>query len=230
MTDAPPPPDQAGLRDKIAELPAAGKDKVRSLLSRVTLLGAVGTLLSFGFNVAGVQEKVCSFSAPQPLLSDGCGSLGLGSKPSRAERLAWEALPAGECKAIEGFVSKFKDTAYLDEATHSLELRRLIRASQVSDYARDGDSLAYVRQAPRPFGSRTAAEASARQMAEADAAAGACAPDGPEEQLVRVELIEFKPQCNELPGSGFMCGADYRPRCRMHGKRNIEWCGTGAPE
>jgi hypothetical protein len=230
MTDEAPQPEPTGLRDKLTALPEAGKDHVKSLLGRVTLLGLLGTLLSFGFNVAGVQEKSCSFSAAQPLLSDGCGALGLGSKPTRQERLAWEALPAGDCKAIEAFVGKFDDTAYLDQATHSLELRRLIRASQVSDYARDGVSLAYVRQSPRPFGSRTAAEASARQLAAADAATAACAPDGPEEALVRVELIEFKPQCTEVPGVGTMCGADYRPRCHMHGRQNIEWCGTGSPK
>lgn len=229
MTDETPAPEPSGLRDKLSALPDAGKDKVKTLLSRVTLLGALGTLFSFGFNVAGVQEKACSFSAPQPLLSDSCGALGLGSKPPREERLAWAALPAGDCKAIEGFVSKYKDTAYLEKATHSLELRRSVRAVSVTNYARDGVNLAYVRQAPRPLGSRTAAEASARQLAETDAATAACAPDGPEERRVRVELIEFTPQCTEIPGTGFMCGADYRPRCHMTGRRLIEWCGTGAP-
>ncbi len=229
MTDDTPPPD-ASLRDKLIALPETGKDHVKSLLGRVTLLGVLGTVLSFGFNIAGVQEKSCSFSAAQPLLSDGCGALGLGSKPTREERLAWEALPAGNCKAIEDFVSRFKDTAYLEQATHSLELRRMIRGSQVRDYTRDGDALVYVRQSMTPFATRAAAEAGARQAAQADAASQACAPDGAEEQLVSVELIEFKPQCNDVPGAGFMCGADYRPRCNMHGKQAIEWCGTGAPQ
>lgn len=230
MTGETPPSPQPSLKDQLSNLPEAGKDRVRSMLSRITLLGALGTVLSFGFNIAGVQEKACSFSVPQPLLSDGCGALGLGSKPTREERLAWQALPAGDCKAIEGFVSRFKDTAYLDKATHSLNLRRMIRDTKISNYSRDGASLSYVRQAPRPFALREAAEARARELAAADAATQACAPDGAEERLVRVELLEFAPQCSEVPGAGFMCGADYRPRCHMNGRRNIEWCGTGSPK
>ena len=40
----------------------------------------------------------------------------LASQPSEAEEVAWQALPAGDCKALRGFVREFGDGAYRDRA------------------------------------------------------------------------------------------------------------------
>ena len=81
--------------------PAKGPTK--RLMKRLTYSGFASALafggLSFGLNLFHGQEQVCNLPLLQPSVSDVCGALGLGHRPVRNERIAWEARPAGSCPA-----------------------------------------------------------------------------------------------------------------------------------
>ena len=85
----------AACRAKLDGAPApAPKAPSLRLYRRVRAgaLGAVGTGLiwALGANVGGVQGAICNMPIGQPLVSDTCGGVGLGGRPTRDERLAWE--------------------------------------------------------------------------------------------------------------------------------------------
>ena len=202
-----------------------GRWKLRRWARRITLLGTCVALFSFIWNFNGIQEKACSVRFMQPKVSDICGNLGLGNKPTHAERVAWEKLPPGDCDALADYARRFSTSPLNARAAEWHELRRTLHETNVSDFVREAGELSYVRQAEHSAGSQALAEAGARQAALDDAKASQCAPADADEMLMRVELMEFKPQCREIPGAGWFCGADYKPRCLMHGRRLREWCG-----
>jgi hypothetical protein len=78
----------------------------------------------FAFNTFGVASQVCTLPGPQPGLSDSCGSLGLGGRPDRTERLAWEARASGSCTALRDHIARFPDGAYRSEAADLLTARK----------------------------------------------------------------------------------------------------------
>jgi hypothetical protein len=216
--------------DRARAWPRFGRRRIQTWLGRASVLTIIAGAVGFGMNLWGMQGRICSVPFPQPLVSDTCGSMGLGNKPTRRERLEWNALPPGDCKAVEEFIARHKNSPYLPKAAQLLGLRRQVREPMTSDFLRESPAISYVRQSAHPLASRMAAEVSARRQAEADAAVSLCAPQDPEERLMRVELITFAPQCREIATAGFFCGADYRARCVMHGHRERDWCGPGKPE
>jgi hypothetical protein len=88
------------------------------------------TLLSLAFasamTILSVQNNLCSINFNQPSLSDLCGSLGLGEKPTRVERLAWEARPTGSCDALRTHIERFPEGALRAAAADMLDGRRSI--------------------------------------------------------------------------------------------------------
>jgi RNA polymerase sigma factor (sigma-70 family) len=52
----------------------------------------IAALFAFSANVFEVQERVCAAPGLQPGLSDVCGGWGLGGRPTREYRLAFDAL------------------------------------------------------------------------------------------------------------------------------------------
>jgi hypothetical protein len=221
-----------GRRDarRIAAFPRYGVARLRRSLRRVTLIGLAAMVLGLAFNLWSAQDRACSMSFAQPFASDICGSLGIGRKPSRAERLAWENLPPGDCEALEEFTREYGKGANGTLATQRLLLRRAVREPKVSEFAFDAFAPGYARQGSTPFATKREAEASAREEAIEDARKRYCAPNEPSERLLRVELTSFTPVCSpNVSGSGIRCGADYQARCVMVGHRKREWCGPGGP-
>jgi hypothetical protein len=201
-----------------------GRFRVRRWKANLSLAGAVALAWTIGWNLFGVQDQMCSVRFLQPHLSDRCGDLGLGNKPTGAERQAWEALPAGDCEALKGYQARFPSSPLVPRAADALALRRPVREPAARAFVREPDAaFSYVRQAERPM-ARAAAEAAVRGLAERDAAENQCAPVDAAERLVRVELAELRPDCRELPGLGHFCGANYRARCHMHGRPLRDWC------
>lgn len=221
-----------GLRDsrRIAALPRYAAKRLRRYLSRVTLIGLTASAFFFAINLWGAQDRVCSIAIAQDAASDICGAIGIGHKPTRAERLAWVSLPPGDCKALENFARKYGQGTNGPEATQRILLRRVVRESAISQYAYDAIAPGYARQSITPFATQNDAEAGARQEAIKDATERYCAPSDPNDRLVRVELTSFTPVCTpHIPGFGIRCGADYHARCVMVGHKPREWCGAGAP-
>lgn len=119
----------ATVRAKLARepLPAATGPalRVRRRLFWGGLSGA-GLLSAalFAFNTFGLASSVCTMPGPQPGLSDSCGAMGLGGRPNRTEREAWEAKPAGSCVALRAHVARFPEGAFRRQAADLLTARR----------------------------------------------------------------------------------------------------------
>lgn len=107
------------------------KGPLRRTLHRASLgllsTGGLAGLFALSANVASVQNHACSVAWVQPGVSDVCGALGLGGKPKRAERLAWEALEPGSCDALRTHVETFPDGAFRDDAADRIAARRVTR-------------------------------------------------------------------------------------------------------
>src|SRR4029453_67872 len=80
---------------------------------------------SLAFDPFGVASGVCAIPGPQPGLSDSCGIFGLGGRPSKAERLAWEARPTGNCEALRKHISSFPDGVFRTKAADLLTARKI---------------------------------------------------------------------------------------------------------
>ncbi len=88
----------------------------------------VGGLVAFGADLLSIQETVCSAAFVQPQLSDACGSWGFGGKPTKTERLAWEALPQGDCDALRSHIEDFPNGSFRDDAADMLTARRVVKS------------------------------------------------------------------------------------------------------
>ena len=107
----------------------------RILLSGVSSAG-VAALAAVAFNIFGAASVICTTPGLQPGLSDACGAVRLGERPSHAERLAWSAIPAGSCPALRAHIARFPEGAYRREAADLLTARRVSVASRWSPVRR----------------------------------------------------------------------------------------------
>ncbi len=219
---------RAAARDlrRAAALPRFLRSRGQRWLGRVTLLGFASALAALGFNVWGAQNRVCSMGLVQPWMTDTCGAFGLGGRPSKAERLAWDMLPPGDCAALEEYVRRYEHGTNLAAATQRLQLRRRVLDAAVSDFTFDTEG--YANHLGRILPTRALAEAEAAKEAIRDASERHCKPGDASARLVRVELLSIQPGCSNVV-AGFVCGADYRARCVMTGHRQRDWCGPGGP-
>lgn len=107
--------------------PATGPRK--RLMRRLTYSGfasAIGFgVLAFGFNLFRAQNRVCGIPLLQPSVSDVCGAMGLGDRPSKRERTAWEGREPGSCAALRTHIERFPNGTYRDEAASMLAARRV---------------------------------------------------------------------------------------------------------
>ena len=81
--------------------------------------------LALAFNVFSAQDQVCGV----PLIAASdlglCGALGLGNRPTKAERVAWEGREPGSCAALRTHIERFPQGAYRDKAADMLAARRV---------------------------------------------------------------------------------------------------------
>ncbi len=147
------------------------KGPLRRAMARTGLGGGVFAALAFGFlaDVASVQKQACSLAYVQPGLSDICGALGLGDKPTREARLAFEALPPGDCAALEGFRDRFETSPLRAIADSRLANPRIMREERWEPYDRQDPVLfqpAYDPPAASEADARAATLARAQEQAE----------------------------------------------------------------
>ncbi len=217
----------ACVRAKIEgrEAPAARGPATR-LFRRIFYGGALSALaagvMAFGFNALGSQDQVCAAPIAQPMLGDACGALGLGSAPTRAERLSWVQRAPGSCEALRTHIAQFPDGAYRAQAADLLAAARSERASDHSPLRRP--VRGYVRQSETPFPGEAAAQADALVRAEADARATLCAPQSEFERLDGVVVTPGAYDCRRSPGGGIACALDYAAECRMGERALLEHC------
>ncbi len=178
--------------------------------------------LAFALNAFHVQNGLCRVAGLQPGLSDACGALHLGDAPSRAERIAWQARPAGDCEALRAHIARFPDGAYRSQAADLLQGALVSRAETYTPAPRD--VRGYVRQSEQAFASVAQAQADARARALTDAEQIACAPHDAFERAAGASLDTVRFDCRARPG-GQVCAADYAATCKIEARALTERCG-----
>jgi hypothetical protein len=181
-----------------------------------------GALWAIAYNVGGTQAAICTVPLGQPLLSDACGALGLGGRPDRDERIAWESRPKGDCAALRAHIVRFPDGAYRRLAADLLAAETVERSPTWSPAPRT--ARGYVRQSLQTFGTADAAQADAKSRAQADAAS-LCAPLDANQRLAGVEVAPIAFDCRPGLGGGSVCGLDYSATCRLESRAMVERCG-----
>lgn len=218
------------VRAKLADEPLpAPRAPARRIARRLAWGGASSAALLFAlliaFNSFGIARSICSLPVPQPGLADTCGNFGLGLKPSRAERLAWESLPAGSCPALREFVQRHPDGALRGKAADLLTARRVSREESWSAATR---SLALFQPAEGPV-SRTEAAARERALADSVVTAERLCRDFGATSLYRFEGAETRADrwsCEKSRG-GYACSFDGSAVCKLQVRavNERETCG-----
>lgn len=84
------------------------------------------TVAITGFDLLNAQEQFCRIPNLQPGISDFCGFAGMGDRPTREERIAWEAWDKRSCKALEDHISAFPDGKFAGAATALLATKKSV--------------------------------------------------------------------------------------------------------
>ena len=111
----------AAVKAKLEGRPVpAAKGPMKRLRQRLTygtvLSAIVACLGAFGSNAFHAQEKVCAVPGLQPAVSDLCGTFGFGDRPTKSERLAWQARRPGHCEDLRSHLGRFPEGAYRFQA------------------------------------------------------------------------------------------------------------------
>lgn len=122
----------AAVHAKVGGEPSPpAKGPARQLMRRFIYGGVASAIgaaaLGFGFDVLGVQDHACTIELLQPSLSDFCGAVGIGERPTREERLAFEKLPPGDCAALQDFRERFETSPLRALADSRLADKRVVR-------------------------------------------------------------------------------------------------------
>ncbi|MEO9738073.1 MAG: hypothetical protein ABJO09_00045 [Hyphomicrobiales bacterium] len=213
---------------KVAPPPPRGP--VVRLVQRLCAGLTVGVIIAFAFgfalNLLELQNNLCSIGFNQPTLSDFCGKYGLGDKPTRDERVAWEAREPGSCDALRAHIDTFGETGTLhDRAAAMLDARRVtIDERWVKDVQRTIFSQSITSQvAPTEQAARLAALDSAQRVAEASCRAFS------ESDLYRYAGFDVQAEswdCLSL-SDGHYCGFDGERLCNLERvvRTEVETCG-----
>lgn len=199
--------------------------RLRRLLAGFTVVAVLGFLLAFTMNVLAVQNNLCSIRFSQPNVSDMCGYLGLGGKPAREERLAWESRPMGSCDALRAHIERFPDGALRSTAADMLDGQRTI---EEEDWVPDEQQLPLFVPIGGGFADRATAEADARERTRAQASqlcSGLAATDS--YRLVSSPVSPDTWSCDTTT-SGHYCGFDGVALCALERqvRTNRYLCGA----
>lgn len=201
--------------------------RIRRLVGGVTVLAVLGFVFAFTMNVLAVQNNLCSINFVQPNLSDICGAWGLGGKPEREERLAWEARPVGSCDALRTHIQQFPDGALRSAAADMIDGRRI---TAEESWVPDEQRMPIYLPIGAGFPDLATAEADASNRVSAQAKMlcdGLASTDMYRLLSATVSLAAFT--C-ETSSSGHYCGFDGQAVCTLERRQitNTEYCGEEA--
>jgi hypothetical protein len=183
------------------------------------ILGAAAIaaiIVAFALNIADLQSAVCAV----PGVNAACGELGLGNVPSRSEKTAWFARPAGDCEWLRTFLSREPSGPYAGEVLRRLQTRRTL--SEESWVPETRRVPLFVRMSVQSLPTREAAEADALARG-AKEAQQLCA--GYEGELFRirsatVDRDSLDWRC-ETRGPGVRCSVDVQVVCQVEARHTI---------
>jgi hypothetical protein len=219
------------VRATLADRPIPpAKGPVRALVRRMTygavMSGVLSAAMLFSLDVFAVQGRLCRAEWPQPSLSDVCGALALGDRPTRVERLSWEARERGNCEAIRLHLARFPDGAFRERAGLLLDAREVKSAEVWTPGVR---RLTLVE--PRDdVASADEVTARASAIKRAQSSAEALCRGFAATTLFRVTSSTAVPQrwtCSPVDG-GTTCGFEGEAVCELHERRveTVETCGS----
>ena len=207
----------------------AAKGPMRRLRQRLTygtvLSAIVACIGTFGSNAFHAQEKVCAVPGFQPTVSDLCGTFGFGDRPTKSERLAWQALRPGNCEDLRNHLGRFPEGAY------RLQAQALLADHHLNEI----ESWAPVTHSLRLFESRGEKGLSNLALAKEDALARAQRrADHACHDFAETTIYKFKSAGTEAEewdcaavGNGVACGFEGQAICHLDGKstKQEETCG-----
>jgi TIR domain len=208
--------------------PAKGPKK--RLLVRRTLSGLASAIgfggLVLAFYLFGAQDEVCGAPFFQPQISDMCGAFGLGNRPTKAERVAWEGRNPGSCEALRAHIERFPEGAYHDKAADMLAARRI---NKVELWIPNTRRLSlFVGPDDKPSKSKAAAqeEALARTQGAAERLCKGFAATT-SYRLKSAKPIAQNWTCSSISG-GIACGFEGEAVCELEERRTeeTETCGN----
>lgn len=206
--------------------PATGP--MKRLVRRLTVGSLASTVglggLALAFNLFSAQDQVCAVPLVQPQLSDLCGSLGIGHRPSQTERLAWNTCD-GSCDALRKHIEQFPDGAYRTQAAAMLSARRV---TQTEVWTPGTRRLAlFVGQDGAP--ARTEEAARSASLARAQPSAERLCKGFASTTAFRLKVsTPVAQQWNCTPTStGMVCGFEGEAVCEVEERRvaEAEHCG-----
>jgi hypothetical protein len=213
------------IRAKLENAPTPMPKGPATRLARRLVYGAsssacLAAVAALAFNAFGVATNICTIPGVQPGLSDTCGAAGLGGRPSKRERLAWAALPAGSCQALRDHVARFPGGAYRREAADLLTARRVTTQDIWTPSTR---SLALFQPASVQ-GSPDEAAAHAKALGEAQTQADNLCRGFAAATSFRFRVATPRPaswSC-EKGGGGTVCGFQGMVACQLNEKASVE--------
>jgi hypothetical protein len=179
--------------------------------------------VAFGVNAFRVQDAVCAVSLLEPQVSDTCGALGLGHRPTKAERIAWEGRAPG-CAGLRTHVERFPGGAYRDIAADMVATRKVTKTAAWIPARRtldlfvsqdDASSTSAAAQATALARGQVSAERKCRAFAATTIS-----------KLISATAVPVSWQCTRVNG-GVTCGFDGNALCDLEERRvhEDETCG-----
>lgn len=214
----------ATVRAKLANTPIPAPRGPTRRIARRLMWGSasgagLGILALFAFNIFGVTSHVCTIPGPQPALSDACGTVGVGNRPNREERLAWDSKAPGSCPALREHIAHFPTGAYRSQAADLLTARKI---SHIDTWTPATRSLALFQSSERSAVNEPTAKTQA--LAEAKSEAERLCRGFGAGSLFKYEsssAIADRWTCAR-GGQGVICSFEGRAECAVQERRQVE--------
>jgi hypothetical protein len=197
---------------------------MKRLRQRLVVASAASAMLAvasaFATNALNFQNSACGASVAAPWLSDTCGAFGLGARPKREERIAWEQRPNGDCEALRQHIRKFPEGTYRTTAMALLNAHTVVNVEQWTPVQRPLRLL--IGRDAAPMATEVAARSAASERG-LEKARQLCQPLG---SLggVKLRSADADPQewtCEKASG-GIVCGFEGQAICSLDELNIIE--------
>lgn len=212
---------RARLADKAVPSPKAPKQRVaRRLLWSGVSAAVLAVVAALAFDTLGVATGLCTLRGSQSGLSDACGAFGMGGRPDRTEREAWEARNAGSCADLREHIQRFPDGAFRSKAASLLMARKI---AVIETWQPTTRKLAlFVPALDTPSKNERSARANALERGERDAQR-LCRTFGGGALYRYVSATPLAEQWSCAPNDwGIACGFEGHAECELSERHQTE--------